>query len=172
MIRLIIQTIFVLVLSFASSHHTFANSDEYRVERLGIIDRQYMSSQRARINDLTQREFGQSISNNKALDLPLLQRIVDTRLIKPSQKLELQAMGVILGDLLADELDLEWVVYEDKLGRSRALKDHQSDNYLFPMTMISRRIEVGNTTPVKDIYDKAVKAVNNARPARPYTYEK
>ncbi|PIE39099.1 MAG: dihydrodipicolinate synthase [Gammaproteobacteria bacterium] len=172
MSRLIIHALFALVLGLGVLSDSHADAEGLRVEKLSYIDRQFLDSQRARINDLSQREFGQSFSGNKALDLALLQRILDARLLKPSQTLELQAMGVIMGDLLADELHLEWVIYEDKKGRSRALKGDQSDSYLFPITMISRRAEVGNTTPVKDIYAKAVRAIEAARPAKPYTYEK
>ena len=32
-------------------------------------------------------------------------------------------MGVIMGDLLAADLKLHWVIYEDRQGRSRALRD-------------------------------------------------
>ena len=55
---------------------------------------------------------------------------------------------------LAAEM-LDRVIYEDKLGRSRALRYQQTDNYLFPITMISRRREVDNTETVADIYQRA-----------------
>ena len=78
------------------------------------------------------------------------------------------AMGVVMGDLLAAEFNLDWVVYEDRLGRSRALRDGDSDNYLFPITMISRRREVDNRTPVVDIYRKAADIITASRPPLPF----
>jgi hypothetical protein len=77
-------------------------------------------------------------------------------------------MGVIMGDLLATDLDMHWVIYEDRLGRSRALRYQQSDNYLFPMTMISRRREADNHTPVADIYHKAREIIASRQPAMPF----
>jgi hypothetical protein len=77
-------------------------------------------------------------------------------------------MGVIMGDLLAADLGLDWVVYEDREGRSRALRYRQSDNYLFPITMISRRREVDNRAPVAEIYAKAEAAMRAVMAALPF----
>ena len=77
-------------------------------------------------------------------------------------------MGVIMGDLLAAELGMRWVLYEDNVGRSRALRYQKSDNVLFPMTMIARRREVGNQTSVVNIYQKASDVVANSTPALPF----
>jgi len=63
---------------------------------------------------------------------------------------------------------LHWVIYEDNIGRSRALRYRETENYLFPMTMISRRREVGNLSPVVDIYQKAVDLIKPQLPALPF----
>ena len=81
---------------------------------------------------------------------------------------ELQAMGVIMGDLLAANLDMHWVVYEDAKGRSRALRYRESNEYLFPITMISRRQEADNDTPVAVIYQKAYDIIAPLRPELPF----
>ena len=77
-------------------------------------------------------------------------------------------MGVIMGDLLAADLDMHWIVYEDKIGRSRALRYRDTEEYLFPVTMISRRREAGNNTPVVDIYEKARAIIIDTRPPLPF----
>ncbi len=76
-------------------------------------------------------------------------------------------MGIILGDLLAADLGMHWVVYQDQLGRSKALRYRQTDNYLFPVTMISRRREVDNRQPVVEIYQKAYDIIVAARKKPP-----
>jgi hypothetical protein len=114
-----------------------------------------MAQQRASLEDLAARNLGQQFNGDKNNDLELLQRLLDRRLVRPDQTRELQAMGVIMGDLLAEDLDMHWVIYEDARGRSRALRYRDSDNFLFPMTMISRRREADNRTPVAEIYQKA-----------------
>ena len=88
--------------------------------------------------------------------------------MRPDQTRELQAMGVIMGDLLAAELDMHWVIYEDRQGRSRALRYRETDNFLFPITMIARRREVGNQTPVVDIYQKAHSIIARNIPPLPF----
>jgi hypothetical protein len=77
-------------------------------------------------------------------------------------------MGIILGDLLSAEFDLHWVVLKDEVGRSRALRYRDGDFLLFPVTMISRRREVGDTTPVADIYRRAADLVSAGTAAAPF----
>ncbi|MCZ6830273.1 MAG: DUF3806 domain-containing protein, partial [Gammaproteobacteria bacterium] len=43
----------------------------------------------------------------------------------------------------------------DQRGRSRALQIGNSDYFLFPVTMISRRAEVGTEVDVDAIFEKA-----------------
>jgi len=145
-----------------------AAQDRVWISELSPLDHQYMTTQRANMDDLARRHLGQGFSRDKDRDLDLLQRLLDRGLVRPDQTLELQAMGVILGDLLADELGMHWVIYEDKLGRNRALRYRDTDNYLFPMTMISRRHEVENRTPVRDVYQRAVAAITPHRTPLPF----
>ncbi len=158
----------VIMMAVALCQTVVASDDEARISDLSPIDSQYMQDQRALINDLAARHFGRHFSGNKTDDLGLLQRLLDQRVVHANQTRELQAMGVIMGDLLAKELGLHWVIYEDRQGRSRALRYKETDNYLFPMTMISRRWEVGNHTPVAEIYEKAHAAMVSQIPPLPF----
>lgn len=137
------------------------------VSPLTPLDRQYMDQQRERVTELTLRHYGGRCCRREA-ELDLLQRLLDDRIVGPDQTEALQGMGILLGDLLAAELDLHWVVYEDARGRSRALQLDESDNYLFPTTMISRRREAGDETPIAVIYRNAVDTIEAARPPLPY----
>ena len=139
-----------------------------RVGELSYLDRQYMAQQRATLSELVERNFGRQFTGTKENDLELLQLLLDRRVVRPEQTQELQAMGVIMGDLLAADLDMHWVVYEDDVGRSRALRYRETDNFLFPMTMISRRREVDNRTPVAEIYQKAYDIIAPLRPDLPF----
>jgi hypothetical protein len=145
-----------------------AAQDRVWISELSPLDRQYMSHQRASLEDIARRHLGHGFAGEKDRDLDLLQRLLDRGLVRSDQTRELQAMGVILGDLLADELGMHWVIYEDKLGRSRALRYRETDNYLFPMTMISRRQEAANQAPVEDIYQRAVAAITPHRTPLPF----
>ena len=142
--------------------------DALRISDLTPIDRRFMTEQREYLTDLAERQYGRGFNGNKDNDLQLLQRLLDDGLVSGEQTQALQGMGVIMGDLLAVEFDLHWVIYEDRLGRSRALRYQQTDNYLFPITMISRRREVDNRTPVTEIYTKAASTISAAIPALPF----
>ncbi len=139
-----------------------------RVSSLGGIDREFMAQQRSRIDDLARFNLGRQLRDEKTNDLDILQVLLDRRLVRADQSLELQAMGVVMGNLLAAELDMTWVIYEDRYGRSRALKMKTSENYLFPITMISRRAEVGARVDVDAIYGKAISAMEPYRRALPF----
>lgn len=142
--------------------------DEARIGELSALDRQYMAQQRTRLNDLAASGLGRRFNGTKAADLQLLQLLLDKRLVKPDQIRELQAMGVIMGDLLAEDLGMHWVIYEDRQGRSRALRYRETSEYLFPITMISRRRQVGNDTPVAEIYEKAHALIAPLRQPLPF----
>jgi hypothetical protein len=139
-----------------------------KIGELSAVDRQYMAQQRTSLNDLAATRLGHQFNGNKAADLQLLQRLLDERLVLPDQIRELQAMGVIMGDLLAADLGMHWVIYEDRQGRSRALRYRETSEYLFPITMISRRRQVGNDTPVAEIYQKAYALIAPLRQPLPF----
>ena len=143
------------------------NGDERRLSPLSALDRQYMDAQRARINELTLLEYGGRCCRRET-ELAYLQRLLDDRVVTGEDIEELQAMGILLGDLLASELDLHWTVFEDARGRSRALQYGDTENFLFPVTMISRRRRAGDETPVVAIYRRAVETMEKARPPLPF----
>jgi len=128
---------------------------EVEIGELSYIDKTYMQQQRERVAQLSESNLGRKLNGTRDNDLDIMQQLLDRKLVTGEQTLELQALGVIMGDLLASDMGLDWVIYEDKLGRSRALRYQQTDNYLFPITMISRRREVDNTETVADIYQRA-----------------
>ena len=135
----------------------------FRVEALSSIDLKYMQDQRDYIDQTARRHIGTQLNGEKDHDLRLLQKLLDQQLVKPENRKGLQAMGVILGDHLKREENLKWIIYIDKYGRSRALAIPERDEVIFPITMISRRAEVGNKVNVDAIYNKAQAAVAEIR---------
>lgn len=158
----------VIIVPFLASSLPAAGQEQLRISDLTPIDKQYMQRQRDTLEAIARRHTGSGFNGSLANDIPLLQRLLVQRHVRPDQTEELQAMGILLGDVLARELDMHWVVYEDPLGRSRALRYRETDNYLFPVTMISRRQSVGNDRPVREIYDKAVALIEPIREKLPF----
>ena len=134
-----------------------------RIDPLSAIDEQFMTAQRADVETLA-NQLGSQLSGNTQRDLATLQRILDAGLVSAEDTLGLQALGIVLGDLMAAELNMDWVVYRDRAGRSRALRYRETEVYLFPVTMISRRWGVGHQRPVADIYATNVDATRAKLP--------
>jgi len=127
-----------------------------KVSPLSPSDARQLDYQRTSIRDLSALHLGRRLGSGKERDLATLQALLDQNVVKSGETRELQSMGVVLGDLIAQQLDMDWVVYEDQYGRSRALQLGPSENFLFPITMISRRIDNGIPVNIIDIYNKAI----------------
>ena len=126
------------------------------IEPLSAVDQQFMAEQRMRVEQLANR-LGRGLTGVVDRDLDTLQRILDDRMVPTEDTLTLQAMGVVFGDLLGKRLGMDWVVYRDNKGRSRALRHRKIDIYLFPVTMISRRQEGSSERRLKPLFDDTVR---------------
>ena len=155
--KLLAQSLLMLALSLGSASlcHAQGADFEVQVEPLTAIDHQFMAEQRGRVEALANR-LGRGLTGNVDRDLDTLQRILDERMVPTSDTLTLQAMGLVFGDLLGDRLSMQWVVYRDRQGRSRALRYRDLDVFLFPMTMISRRQEAGSDRRLRPLFDETV----------------
>ena len=155
-LRGLIVLFILLALSVCTSWSVAQNPNfDVLIEPLMVVDRQFMADQRMRVEQLANR-LGRGLTGVADRDLDTLQRIVDERMVPGGDTLTLQAMGVVFGDLLGERLDMDWVVYRDNKGRSRALRYRQMDVYLFPVTMISRRQEGGSGRRLKPLFDDTV----------------
>lgn len=67
---------------------------------------------------------------------------------------KLQALGIALGDALADELMLDWITIDDEYGCVPALNWPGTSIVLYPLTMISQRIEAGETVDVDVMFEQ------------------
>ena len=159
-------TVFLLLI--ASGAHLALAQPYPRIENLSKVDLTYMEQQRNDLRAIAATNLGRQFSGQRERDIALLQNMLEQGLVGPDQVSEMQAMGIMMGDLLAAEFDMNWVVYTDQAGRSRALRYQDSDFFLYPVTMISRRRTAGDMTAVSDIYERAARLVKANTPARPF----
>lgn len=145
-----------------------AEEGEVRIGELTDLDRRYMAQQRQDLDELAREQLGASFSGRTDDDIALLERLLAEGVVTADDRRLLQGMGIVLGDLLAAALDMHWVIYTDDVGRSRALRYRDSDHYLFPVTMISRRRQAGDTTPVAAVYAKAVAIIEPLQEPLPF----
>jgi len=138
-----------------------------QITDLRWTEQRQQDSQRQWVDQLVREEFGEQIRQTPT-DLETLQRIIYRGLIKPDDGYHLQSLGVVLGDLFVKDLGLEWKIYEDEKGRSRAACVPNTEQCLFPITMLSRRMEVGLVPDVKTIYNDARELMKPYLPKSPF----
>ena len=85
--------------------------------------------------------------------LGTLRALLDAKIFKPNQTYELQSMGIVFGDVFVQDMGFRWVMVEDEYGRDPAIKYQDTSTILFPLTMISKRIERGEDVDVFDLYN-------------------
>ncbi len=150
------------------------------IEPLDFASREKLDEQRELVATLARRYVGSSISGSSLNDLRILQLLFDRHPMR-DQRLapfkesavldrhriyEIQALGVVLGDVMAHNFDLEWVVFDDKYGRGRALNVKGTEELVFPVTMLSKRYEVSLPVDVRAIYEE-VTATLSTKPEKP-----
>ncbi|MEN0037698.1 MAG: DUF3806 domain-containing protein [Cellvibrio sp.] len=144
-------------------------SNAATVHNLGWIDENQMEQDAAKINELTLSKIGTPIRRDLG-DLETLQKLIDQNLVAKDDYKTQQSMGIVLGNIMqADFPDtLVWQIYEDNIGRSRALCVKETNHCLFPITMLSRRIELGSKPDVKKVYADAIALMEKHLPQLPY----
>jgi hypothetical protein len=85
--------------------------------------------------------------------LRLLQVILDAGWIERGETVKLQSLGITLGDALVQELGMEWVMVEDEYGRDPAIRLPGTTVILFPLTMISKRLERAEAVNVVELFN-------------------
>jgi hypothetical protein len=127
---------------------------EMTVEELSLGQRFVISRHRGDVEDLISRHLGIMALRGNSTDLPILQQLVDKRVVRDDDVEIWQAMGVVIGDLMADEFDLHWVSVEDEYGVSKALQWQDTMNFVFPITLLSKRVQFGQEINIPEIYEK------------------
>jgi hypothetical protein len=85
--------------------------------------------------------------------LRLLKIILKERWIEPHETWKLQSLGITFGDILLQKLNLLWVMVEDEHGRDPALIVPGTSIIVYPLTVISKRIERGESVDIQDLYE-------------------
>ena len=92
--------------------------------------------------------------------LKLLDVIIKSKWINKEETVKLQCLGITLGDALIQKLNLRWIEVEDNKNVDPALKLGDSSIILYPLIMISKRIENDETVDIYSLFDGIVEKVN------------
>ena len=102
---------------------------------------------------------GEAVCVTVDAKLQLLETILSNNWVEPHETVKLQALGVIFGDALAQQLGLTWVAIDDEYGRDAALVLEGTSVKVFPMTSISKRVEAGKTVDVRQLFTAACSTI-------------
>lgn len=123
-----------------------------RIESLNEQDTRRIAAQRKWVLEHYE-PHARHLYETLAGKLELLRTIVDSKWVEPNETVKLQCLGVTLGDALAQELGMRWVAVEDEFGRDPALELPGTSVVIFPLTMISKRIERGDEVDIPGFFD-------------------
>jgi hypothetical protein len=140
-----------------------ASRADAEVVPLTESDQQRLERQREWV-DAFMRLHTTSASRGGLGMLHALQRVLDLEVLEPTDTEALQSLGVALGDVMARQLGLEWIVLHDELGRSKALRVPGGEILFFPVTMISKRVETGLRVNVREVFDKVAEEAGRQPP--------
>jgi hypothetical protein len=85
--------------------------------------------------------------------LGTIRAVLDAKCFRPDQTFELQGLGIILGDVFSSEMGMKWQMVEDASGVSPCLVMEGTSIIIYPQTMISKRMERGETVDVFDLFN-------------------
>ena len=137
--------------------------DAQQVTSLTPTDVERLAQQRKAIEKYLGDERSKQNYRTAAGKLGLLRALIEQHVFKPSQTYELQSMGIVLGDAFVQELGMEWVVVQDSYGRDPAVRVPKTSTIVFPLTMISKRIEKGEKVDVFDLFNGVAEQVEALR---------
>ena len=115
-------------------------------------DEQRLSEHRAVVTRYLD-EDGRTKFETAAGKLGTLRALLDANVFRSEQTYELQSMGIVLGDVFVQDMGFHWLIVEDQYGRDLAIRYPETSVILFPLTMISKRVEAGESVDVFDLYN-------------------
>ena len=138
--------------AFALSAEQPSPQGGQKVTALTPADSGHLREQEAAVLVLLRKRYGNVALKHSEADHELLQRLIDDKALAPTQTYELQCLGVVLGQVFSSRTPFHWVMVEDQYGRDPALEYPNTTVIIFPLTMISKRVEDGREVKVASIY--------------------
>jgi len=116
----------------------------------------------ADVEKILQRRYGKSGTLKGAKpDLAVLQRALDDRVKDLMRPAGIQNMGLAVGNVLANELGLRWVMAEDEYGSDPALQNPGDGAVFFP-ELLMESIEDGEKVDLSDLFRRFQRDLHRA----------
>jgi hypothetical protein len=114
-------------------------SDE--IHLLAQDDVRWLKQAELHIQQLLRNRYGDVTLAHTEADLALAQRAIDDGAVGRGDELELQCLGVLLGNVFTANTSMKWARVDNEFGNMLALHDDKIKFTLYPLTMISNRME-------------------------------
>jgi hypothetical protein len=124
-----------------------------KITALSEADQQRLCEQRAVVERYLGNEDAKRKYQTTAGKLGTIRAVLQAEVFTRDQTYELQCLGILLGDAFVQELAMEWVMVEDEQGRDPAVRFPKTSILLYPMTMISKRLERGEQVDVFELFN-------------------
>lgn len=98
-------------------------------------------------------------------DLARLQRILDSGRLQADDTVALQCLGVPFGQVMVNEnVGFDWWMVDDSQGRDPCLRYRETDLLIYPLTLISKRVEDGAEVDVAGLYRQLMEQLRQITP--------
>jgi len=134
-------------------------AQEQKILNLTSHDQARLKEQRAIVEKYLSKEDIETKYQTPTGKLGTLRALLEANVFSKSQTYELQSMGIVLGDTFVQEMGFHWVIVEDEYGRDPAIKYKETSIILYPLTMISKRIEKDEAVDVFDMFNGTAEKV-------------
>jgi len=134
-----------------------AQDDGRTISPLADADRERLAAQRQVVARLVAEHLATEFECCSSKTLDALQLLLERAVVEPGETYKLQSMGVVFGDVLAANTEWEWAIAEDSLGRDPCLRFRETTSLVFPLTVISKRVEDREQVDVRSLYAKVVR---------------
>lgn len=126
----------------------------------------WISNQRQSVEEMLSASpaaLNKLVEGDSSAKLSVLEAILKTGLLTSKHTFQLQGMGIILGEILAEDANMNWMMLEDEYGTSPCLTVPGTSITLFPQTMISKRVENGELVDVFEMANALIDKVEELR---------
>lgn len=123
------------------------------IQPLGPADHQRLRDQCAVVEKFLANDDSRRKYETAAGKLGTIRGLLEAGVFDNDQTYELQCLGIVLGDAFVQELGMEWVMVMDECGRDPAVRLPGTSILLFPLTMISKRVERGEDVDIFELFN-------------------
>lgn len=126
---------------------------EQRIEAPTAEEFEHIARQLVHADAVARQVTGRGLTGSRD-DLALIQQVLDSGSIEPEATYTLESLGMAFGKVFVEQhAGYDWWMVEDEYGRDPAIRFEQTALLTFPLTMLSKRVEDGESIDVVELFE-------------------